>query len=111
MDNKELITVNEETGEIQVAREVVNRIAEAEAQEKQAKETMKEMKKIIQDGMEKYGLTKLDAPNLLVTYVPESETLRFNQTKFKEEHLKEYNEYCEVKPRSAYVRITARNNG
>lgn len=101
------ITVTED-GEIQVAREVINTIIEVDAMAKQAKHEMDEIKRVLKEGMEKYGIKKIDSKELLVTYVEETESLQLDRTALKKKYPSEYNECLKLTPKSAYVKVTRR---
>ncbi len=66
-----------------------------------------ELKELFLKNMEKTGVVKYTSPdgNFTATYYAETQTKRFDSTKFKKDHEELYNQYLKPSTRSAYVKF------
>lgn len=102
---KEIIAVDQETGELYIPKEVIDHIEYIEKIEKMAKKKKDEMRKLLKAAMEQYGVTKIDTDNVIVNYVAESEQIRVDSKLLKELYPKTYDNVTKVVSVSSTVKI------
>lgn len=105
---KNSIFVKGEDGNMIIAPHAIERIHDIEVQKKALDKEYKKFKAALLDGMESYGLKKVDTEDLLVTYVEETERYTIDTKKLWDEY-KDIAFKCEkCSPVKASVRITVR---
>ena len=105
---KNSIFVKDDDGNMIIAPHAIERIHDIEVQKKALDKEYKKFKSALLDGMETYGLKKVDTDDLLVTYVEETERLDIDRDRLWAEHKDiafECQKFTKVK---ASVRITVR---
>lgn len=86
-------------------KDISREIAEFERKIKFLKESEDRLKKAIQDEMELKLIRGIKTDELTISYVPETYTEYFNKEKFRLENPDLYDEYIEMKPKKAFVKI------
>lgn len=86
-------------------KDISREIAEFEKQIKFMKSEEERLKKAIQDEMELKLIRGIKTDELTISYVPETYTEHFNKDKFRLEYPDLYDEYIEMKPKKAFVKI------
>lgn len=111
----ELITKGEifmmnENGEMIVRPEAMVTIRDIEARFKAAERQYKKFKKTLLEGMEEYGIKKIesDTEDLLVTYVEPKEQIKIDNDRLWAEHKDIAFECQKVVPVKGSIRITVR---
>lgn len=84
---------------------VSQQIAEFERQIKFMKSEEEKLKKAIQEEMERKFIKGIKTEELTITYIGETYTEHFNKDKFREENPDLYDEYLEIRPKKAFVKI------
>ena len=92
-----------ENGEL--VAEAINYIAGIERQLKEAKEQEESMKKALLEAMEQNGIIKVDTDAILINYVAQTESERFDSKGLKETCPDLYNEFVKFIPVKASIRI------
>lgn len=85
--------------------EVSEKIADFERQIKVIKEQEDNLKQAILEEMEANQIIKLDAPDILISYVASSDRETFDSKTFKADHQDLYDEYVKMTPVKASIRI------
>ena len=111
--SNELITKNEvfvkdENGQMVVSPEAIATIREIECQHKNFDKQYKKFKKMLLEGMEEYGIKKVDTEDLLVTYVEEGEQVKMDNDKLWANYKNIAFECQKVVPVKSSIRITVR---
>lgn len=91
-----------------ISPELSLRIAEFKRDLKRMKEEEKELHKRLQEEMELRHIKKIQTDDVNITYVAETYTEYFDKERFREDYPNTYDEYVEIKPKSASVKITLR---
>lgn len=86
-------------------KEISVQIAEFERQVKFLKAEEERLKKAIQEEMELKFIKGIKTDELTISYVAETYTESFNKEKFRLDHPDLYDEYLEMKPKKAFVKI------
>ena len=86
-------------------KEISVQIAEFERQVKFLKAEEERLKKAIQEEMELKFIKGIKTDELTISYVAETYTESFNNEKFRLDHPDLYDEYLEMKPKKAFVKI------
>lgn len=105
---KEDIFIMNKDGVVELEPEFIELIREIEVQKKSLDKACKTYKKALLEGMEEYGLKKVESDDLLVTYIEPTERVVLDQDKLWKEHQDiafECQKFSDVK---ASVRITVR---
>ena len=108
-----LITKNEvfvpgEDGNMIIAPAAIEKIRSIETERKQFDKDYKKFKKMLKEGMEEYGIKKLDNEDLLITYVEPTEKVVIDTAKLWAEY-KHVALACEKESQvSSSVKITVR---
>lgn len=110
---KELITkdslfIKNADGEMVLAPNAIERVHDIEVQKKALEKEYKKYKAALLDGMEAYGLKKVDTDDLLITYVEPTERISLDQERLWAEHKDIAFECQKFTPVKASVRITVR---
>lgn len=85
--------------------EVSSEIAEFERKIKFLKAEEERLKKAIQDEMELKFIKGIKTDELTISYVAETYQEHFNKDKFRLDYPDLYDEYIEMKPKKAFVKI------
>lgn len=111
----DLIKIHEETGLLQAngnlvvfQPEIAARIADFEKQVKLVNEKEKALKEAILSEMERFGVTKLETPEVLINYIPKTDRESFDSKALREDFPDIYDTYCKVSPVKPTVRIRTR---
>lgn len=90
--------------------DVIEKIRDLEVAEQDIKSKKEKLKAEILSAMEQYGVKSWEADDksVLITYVPESESITLDTKGLKEECRDVYDAYAKVTKRKASVRITVR---
>ena len=110
---KELITrdvlfVKNEDGQMVVSPDAIERIAYIEKEKKKLDKEYKKFKEVLKDGMEYYGLKKVDTDEALITYVEPFEKTVLDTDRLWAEH-KDIAFKCQKEQQvKGSVRITVR---
>lgn len=99
----ELIKV--ENGVALLNPETSQKIAEFERQVKAIKEQEDQLKETILNEMKAQNIIKLDTPELSISYIAESFREQFDSKRFKEQNQDLYDEYVNMTPVKASIRI------
>lgn len=86
-------------------KDISIQIAEFERQVKFLKAEEERLKKAIQEEMELKFIKGIKTDELTISYVAETYTESFNKEKFRLDHPDLYDEYLEMKPKKAFVKI------
>lgn len=86
-------------------KDISREIAEFERKIKFMKSEEERLKKAIQDEMELKLIRGIKTDELNISYVPETYVEHFNKDKFRLEYPDLYDEYIEMKPKKAFVKI------
>lgn len=100
---KELITITNDTALLNEETSLL--IAEFERQAKEIKIQEEELKAEILKEMEERGITKLETPELSISYIYPYDREVFDTKRFRDEHPCEYDEYCKFTPVKSSIRI------
>ena len=84
---------------------VSQQIAEFERQIKFMKSEEEKLKKAIQEEMERKFIKGFKTDDLTISYVGETTSEYFNKDKFRMENPDLYDEYIEMRPKKAFVKI------
>ena len=105
---KNTIFVKNEDGAMILKPEAIEEIRDIEIQKKQLDKKYKKYRQAIFEGMEAYGIKKVDTEDLLITYVEETERCSIDQKMLWDKY-KDIAFKCQkVSPVSATVKITVR---
>jgi len=105
---KEYVFTTDESGNIIVSPEAIKSIREIETGMKAFKKTYDKYKKILLDGMEEYGIKKVDTDDLLITYCEPTERITIDNEKLWAEHKSVAFECQKFVPVKASIRVTVR---
>lgn len=106
MNENEIIVVDQETGELTVPEHIINAIKENEVAIKEAKSANEAFKERLRKAMETYGVEKITADGMTVSYIAEHESLRLDTKAVKENYPRIYSECTKLTPVKASVRVT-----
>ena len=105
---KESLFIKDQDGQVVVAPDALEAIRAIEVEMKQLNKKYKKYKEVLLNGMEDYGLKKVDTDDLLISYVEPTERISLDQDKLWKEH-KDVAWQCQkVSPVKASIRITVR---
>lgn len=85
--------------------EIIENIVEIEKAVKNAKEVEDSLKQMIFDEMQAKGILKIDAEELLINYIEETDVEKFDSKAFKKEHQDLYDDYVKMSKRKAYITL------
>lgn len=105
---KEQFFIQNKNGDMVLSESAVAEILDFEVKRKEMEKLGKKIKKVLTEGMEEYGIKKVETDDVLITYVEPTESVGLDQKKLKEEHKKVYFDCLKVSERSGYAKITAR---
>ena len=113
IEKKELITkdtlfVKDEEGQMILAPNAIETIREIELQVKKLNMMHKKYKEVLLDGMESYGIRKIDTDDLLITYIEPTERVGIDQEKLWKEYRNVAFKCQKETPVKASIRITPR---
>ena len=91
-----------------LASEISTQIAEFERSIKAMEKQRDDLKKAIQEAMENAGVLKIDNDEVTINYIAPCDSEYFDKAKFKKEHPDIYDQYVSMKPRNAYIKISAK---
>lgn len=94
-----------ENGKYILKQGVSRRLAEYEKIIKRLKEQEDELKNSIMTAMEEYGVIKIDTDDVTVSYIAATARESFDSKKFKKDKPDMYDEYCNINPVKASIRI------
>ena len=94
-----------ENGNYILKQGVGRRLAEYEKIIKRLKEQEDELKNSIMTAMEECGVIKIDTDDVTVSYIAATARESFDSKKFKKDKPDLYDEYCNLKPVQASIRI------
>ena len=103
---RELIRI--EDGKAVLDSKTSAQFAEFERVVKEIKAKEDEVKAQIKAEMEEKNIIKIETPELLITYVAESDRETFQTKKFKEEHPDLHDEYIKMSPVKSSIRVKVR---
>ena len=86
-------------------KDISIQIAEFEKQIKFMKAEEERLKAAIQNEMERKFIKGIKTEELTISYIGETYNEHFNKDKFREEHPDLYDEYLEIRPKKAFVKI------
>lgn len=86
-------------------REISQQIAEFERQVKFIKAEEERLKAAIQNEMEMKQIIGIKTDDITISYVPETYQEHFNKEKFRLDHPDLFDDYLEIRPKKAFVRI------
>lgn len=101
----ELISVDQETGELMVSKDAIAAIKHNEQLKREVKAFDEEFKKRLKEAMEEYGIDKIESDDLTVSYVGEHTQMRVDNERFKALYPKEYYDCQKESPVKASVRV------
>jgi len=113
IEKKELITkdslfIKDENGQMIVDPNALDIIREIEVQVKKLNKKHKKYKEVLLEGMESYGIKKVDTDDLLISYIEPTERYAIDQDKLWKEY-KDVAFKCQKEiPVKASIRITPR---
>lgn len=99
----ELVKLNEQA--VALDSEESRYIYELMEKQRDIEEELETIKASLLTAMEKYNIKKLENEWLTITYVAETYRETFNSKAFRSEHEDIYNDYVEIKPLKASVRL------
>lgn len=102
----DIIVVDQETGELTVPEHIINAIRENELAIKEAKLANETFKERLLKAMETYGVEKITAEGMSVSYIAAHETVRLDTKAVKENYPRIYSECTKLSPVKASVRVT-----
>ena len=91
-----------------LASEISTQIAEFERSIKAMEKQRDDLKKAIQEAMENAGVLKIDNDEVTINYIAPCDAEYFDKAKFKKEHPDIHDQYISMKPRNAYIKISAK---
>lgn len=104
----EIVKVDKETGELYVAKEVIDVIRNLELDKKRIDKEYKEYKNALKSAMEEYGIEKIDSDELLVTYIDGHERISVDTKRLEEQYPKVYMDCLKASDVKPSVRVTVR---
>ena len=105
---KESLFIEGADGQMVLSEDAVDSIRNTEILMKKLKKDYDKYKKAILDGMEAYGLKKVETDELVVTYVEPTERIGIDQDRLWAEHRDIAFECQKFSPVKASIRITVR---
>ena len=94
-----------ENGNYILKQGVGRRLAEYEKIIKRLKEQEDDLKNRIMSAMEEYGVIKIETEDVTVSYIAATAKESFDSKKLKKDNPDLYDEYCNLKPVKASIRI------
>lgn len=88
--------------------ELIQKIVTLEKLSKELKETRESMLADLMAEMEERGIIKIDTPELLITYVPETQRESFDSKTFRADFPELYDDYVKMSPVKPSLRIKVR---
>lgn len=92
-------------GEVTLSEDVSKQIIMMEKVIKEVKEKEDLLKKKIMDEMEEKGIIKFDNEYISVKYIASTDRETFDKKRFQKENPELYDEYIDIKPVKASIRI------
>lgn len=92
-------------GEVTLSEDVSKQIIMMEKVIKEVKEKEDLLKKKIMDEMEEKGIVKFDNEYISVNYIASTDRETFDKKRFQKENPELYDEYIDIKPVKASIRI------
>lgn len=89
-----------------MVRDACSQVVEYVRQQEEAAQRVDELKERLLYLMRQYDIKKFTNGVLSLTVVPETQSRRFDSTRFKKEHQSLYDEYTSTSTRAAYLKIT-----
>lgn len=89
-----------------MVRDACAQVVEYVRQQEEAQQRVDELKERLLYLMQQYDIKKFTNGELSLTVVPETQSRRFDSTRFKKEHQSLYDEYTSTSTRAAYLKIT-----
>lgn len=86
-------------------QEISQRIAYFERLMKDVKAQEQALKEQILQAMEEQNILKIDTPDVLINYISSTDRETFDKKRFQKENPDLYDEYVEMKPVKASIRI------
>ena len=80
-------------------------IIDIDRQEKAIKKAKEEIWNALKEEMEKKGIKKIESDELLINYISSTDRETFDKKAFQKEHADLYDEYVEMKPVKASIRV------
>ena len=80
-------------------------IIDIDRQEKAIKKAKEEVWSALKEEMEKKGVKKIESDELLINYIASTDRETFDKKAFQKEHADLYDEYVEMKPVKASIRV------
>ena len=110
---KEIIPKNEmfmrdESGEMVLAPNAIETLHDMEVRRKTLDKEMKKVKETLLNGMEEYGIKKVETDDLLITYVEPQERVTIDNQKLWDEYKSIAFKCQKITPVKSSVRITTR---
>ena len=110
---KELITksnvfLKDDEGNMIVSPSAIERIREIEVQKKKLDKEYKKYRSVLKDGMEEYGIKKVDTDEMLITYVEPTERITIDNDKLWTEYKDVAFKCQKFSPVSSSIKITVR---
>ena len=105
---KSEVFVRDDNGDMIVKPEAISAIRSIAVQKKQFDKQFDKLKKMLLDGMEEYGIKKIDTEDLLVTYVEPTERLSIDTKKLWDEYKEIAFDCQKFSPVKSSVKITVR---
>ena len=89
-----------------MVRDACAQVVEYVRQQEEAQQRVDELKERLLYLMQQYDIKKFTNGELSLTVVPETQSRRFDSTRFKKDHASLYDEYTSTSTRAAYLKIT-----
>ena len=80
-------------------------IIDIDRQEKAIKKAKEEVWNALKEEMEKKGVKKIESDELLINYIASTDRESFDKKAFQKDHADLYDEYVEMKPVKASIRV------
>ena len=88
-----------------LSAELSKDIAELEVLAKEYESKKKSVRDQLKKAMEESGIIKIYDDNLIITYIPKATQEKLDTKALKEDFPDIYNEYCNITPKSAYIKV------
>lgn len=97
-----------EEGTPVLAKEAADKLADLQKASKQIEKSLADIKAKLQEEMKAANVIKIDMPQLVITYVPETTTERLDSKALKKDLPAIYNEYTTETKKAGYIKLTVR---
>lgn len=84
---------------------VMDQIAKADRQLKEAKALKENLSAVLLEQMEKHNLIKLETPEIRINYIASYDKEEFNRKKFRKDNADLYDMYVDIVPVKASVKV------